>query len=428
MKASVTPNAILTATVSLLESLCTVSSATGHVAGLGQAMALYGDALADRGLRVATLSASDLEIDPAAAAKSAGETMLLASRRGSQPLDVAQKPGSLMLIGHLDTVLPARPPKREGERMIATGSADMKGGMAMLIGALMLLETRGQQPPADLLVAVVPDEEILGPFTRQAVRTFGRRARALWSLEPGKRRRQERGEEETVVIGRRGLIDWRLDAVGRAAHAGGSYWHGRSALIAAATWSTRAAARSRSGPGPTVNPARMVAGESAFVRDPCADPSLLGSARQLNVIPNRARVEGEARFRTAALGTTLIAELEALAAEVAREHQVELHFTIEKTVPPLEPSPASRALAAHARTLAARHGIALGVETDRGGLSFPNVLPANSETIAIDGLGPAGDGMHTTSEWVDLVSLDRRITLLAELLAAEHEAPKRAEG
>jgi glutamate carboxypeptidase len=35
----------------------------------------------------------------------------------------------------------------------------------------------------------------------------------------------------------------------------------------------------------------------------------------------------------------------------------------------------------------------------------------------VDGLGPVGDGMHTRDEWLDLGSLDRRIVLLADLLA-----------
>jgi acetylornithine deacetylase/succinyl-diaminopimelate desuccinylase-like protein len=43
----------------------------------------------------------------------------------------------------------------------------------------------------------------------------------------------------------------------------------------------------------------------------------------------------------------------------------------------------------------------------------------NPERIAIlDGLAPVGNGMHTRDEFLDLTSLERRIVLLADLLAS----------
>lgn len=396
-----TPQDIFDATVSFLEGLCTISSPTGYVDGLERVMAYYGDALANQGLEVERLDR---------AGDAAGEPTLVARPRGAPAA-----PAGVVLIGHLDTVLPAAPPRRDGSTLYAIGSADMKGGLAMLVGALALLAERGSAPPQDLMVLVVPDEEILGPYTRHAVETLAAGARGLWSLEPGKRRQNE----ETVVIGRRGLCNWRLDVRGQAAHAGSSYWAGRSALAAAAEWCTEATALSRPGEGPTVNVARLVAGEKSFVSDPCLDPALLGSSRQRNVVPDRARVEGEARHLLAPDGPRLIAALEATSARIAAARRVAIELVIEKSVPPMVPRDGSRALAARAQSLAAQLGISLGIEEDRGGLSFPNLLPAGSRTVAIDGLGPAGGGMHTSGEWVDLESFDRRIPLLAALLASE---------
>jgi glutamate carboxypeptidase len=75
------------------------------------------------------------------------------------------------------------------------------------------------------------------------------------------------------------------------------------------------------------------------------------------------------------------------------------------------------ALCHRAVELAAARGFRLEVETDRGGISFPNYLADSSGVPVVDGLGPVGDGMHTRDEWLDLRSLDRRIVLLADLLA-----------
>ena len=67
---------------------------------------------------------------------------------------------------------------------------------------------------------------------------------------------------------------------------------------------------------------------------------------------------------------------------------------------------------------AAADGWTLEVETDRGGVSFPNFLPDPSAVPVIDGLGPIGDGMDTREEYVSLASLERRIRLIAHLLGA----------
>lgn len=71
-----------------------------------------------------------------------------------------------------------------------------------------------------------------------------------------------------------------------------------------------------------------------------------------------------------------------------------------------------------AAEIAERYGWRLEAEEERGGISFPNFLPAPGVIPVLDGLGPVGDGMHTREEYVEIESLDRRIVLLAELLKA----------
>jgi glutamate carboxypeptidase len=67
--------------------------------------------------------------------------------------------------------------------------------------------------------------------------------------------------------------------------------------------------------------------------------------------------------------------------------------------------------------LAAARGWRLEVERERGGISFPNFLADPGRIPVLDGLGPVGGGMHTRDEHVALASLERRIVLLADLLA-----------
>src|SRR5262245_60639330 len=52
----------------------------------------------------------------------------------------------LLVLGHIDTVLPASPPRRDGSILHATGAMDMKGGIVAAFGALELLASRGAAP------------------------------------------------------------------------------------------------------------------------------------------------------------------------------------------------------------------------------------------------------------------------------------------
>ncbi|HQN38251.1 MAG TPA: M20/M25/M40 family metallo-hydrolase [Thermoanaerobaculia bacterium] len=379
----------------LLGELCAISSESGNVAGLRRVAERLGAELERHGLAVAIEVADD----------TAQPLLLAASEEaGDQPL---------LLLGHLDTVLPASIPRHDGERLVATGALDMKGGLAMLVGALDVLAARDEAPPGDLLLLAVPDEEVGGEIAQPAVRRWGERARAVLVLEPG----EGRAGGETIVAGRRGLTEWTLTATGRAAHSGLAYWQGRSALTAAADWSLRAAALSRADGGPTVNVARLLAGSAGFVDALATQHDLLGSSRQRNVVPDRALAEGEARYLSSAAGREVVAALAALAREVGAAHEVELAFATGTAWPPVDPGGAGSALVARLVALAAARGLRLEIETDRGGISFPNYLSDPSRVPVLDGLGPVGGGMHTREEWVDLGSFRRRVLLLADLLA-----------
>ena len=218
------------------------------------------------------------------------------------------------------------------------------------------------------------------------------------------------------------MFQWRLEARGQAAHSGLHYLEGRSALAAAARWVSEAAALSRQGGGPTVSAGRFVAGDATFVEDLAAAHILLGTDRQLNVVPDRAVVEGEARFLRAVESEEFARHLEALAQDIAAATGVELSLAIGAAIPPVDPRGPHCGICQSAVALAAARGWCLEIEEERGGISFPNFLPDPNRIPILDGLGPVGGGMHTREEYVELESLRRRIVLLAELMAADVSA------
>ena len=86
-----------------------------------------------------------------------------------------QRPGAsapLLLHGHVD-VVPANPeewshPPFEAniidDYVWGRGALDMKGGIAMMITAVLRLKSEGVSPPGDVVLAVVSDEEAGGEF------------------------------------------------------------------------------------------------------------------------------------------------------------------------------------------------------------------------------------------------------------------------
>src|SRR6185436_11315295 len=254
--------------------------------------------------------------------------------------------------------------------------------------------------------------------SRAAVRRWSEAARGVWVLEPGEPAGDGVETAETMVAGRRGMFQWRLDARGRAAHSGLHYWDGRSALNAAAGWCVEAEAHSERDGGPTVNVGRFVGGDTTFVEGLAENHALLGTEQQLNVVPDRAHAEGEARFLRAAEGERIAGVLETLARKIAADTGTDLSLQIGPTIPPVDPDGPHAQWSERAVALAAARGWRLEVERERGGISFPNFLPDPGRLPVLDGLGPVGGGMHTRDEHVELASLARRIVLLADLLAS----------
>src|SRR5436305_264734 len=113
--AAALPEPIFQRTLNFLRELTAISSESGDPAGLRRAAELLAAALRERGLAT--------EIRDEAPA-------------GAPPLPVLYARGTnnerahLLLIGHLDTVLPAVEPRLDGDRLVATGAIDMKRGLA----------------------------------------------------------------------------------------------------------------------------------------------------------------------------------------------------------------------------------------------------------------------------------------------------------
>ena len=115
---------------------------------------------------------------------------ILAERKG--------KPGSgkpILLIGHMDTVFEPTSPfqrferKEDGRSAVGPGSADMKGGLVVMLLALKAMQKSGQLDGIPITVFLTADEEAPGEVavTRRDMIEAGKKARAALCFETGVR-------------------------------------------------------------------------------------------------------------------------------------------------------------------------------------------------------------------------------------------------
>ncbi len=144
----------------------------------------------------------------------------------------AERPGgnarrNILLMGHRDTVFPKGEPTRrpfriEGSRAYGPGVADMKAGLVMNMFVLAAFARFGGAP-GPLVGLFTGDEEIGSPEGRKVIEAEARAARAVFNSEPGR-------PSGGVVTGRKGGVFMAFDIEGKAAHSGGNFEAGITAI------------------------------------------------------------------------------------------------------------------------------------------------------------------------------------------------------
>jgi glutamate carboxypeptidase len=244
------------------------------------------------------------------------------------------------------------------------------------------------QRPVQLLFT--PDEETGSASSQERIIALGRDAAAVLVPEPP----LPGGALKTA---RKGWATYRLDAVGRPAHAGIEPELGVSAIdeLVDALGRVRALADGNGDPATRINIGTIQGGSL---------PNVV-AARASAVIDVRATLPAEQERVDVAL--TELAPL---------RRGAELVVTRLHRRPPMERTPAIAASATRARELAALLGQELG-EGAVGGTSDANFLAPLGVPV-IDGLGPDGQGAHALDEQVIVSSLVERTALIALLIAA----------
>jgi glutamate carboxypeptidase len=353
-----------------LEALVGVSTPSGDVAGAEEAVALC----------IAFLPP---EAQP---------ERLECSTAGHAPDLLGRLNGSgerrLLLVGHLDTVVAHeahRPLTRDGDRLLGSGTIDMKGGVALALGVMRELAGRPELY-AEVAVLLVNDEEWRTvPFAHtERFRGWD----ACLCFEAGE---IDSEGHDAVIVRRKAAGTLEIGAQGRPAHSGSAPQKGRSALLALAAIAQAVAAASD-----PAGPDRLT-----------AVPTILSAGEAFNVVPPQGRLVCDLRADDLAAFQPV---LQAVPDEI---DGVSIESALVRAWPGMDTGFATAGLLEIATERLGRPLVA----SERGGASDASHI-AQAVPITVDGLGPRGGGAHTPNEWVGAKSLRTRAEVALALAAA----------
>jgi glutamate carboxypeptidase len=298
----------------------------------------------------------------------------------------------ILLLGHLDTVVAHaehRPLTVDGDKLVGSGAADMKGGDVLALGLLQALAGRGAHAGpdfAEVALLLVNDEEWRTvPFGH--IERFGDFDACL-CFEAGQ---LGPDGEEAVVVRRKAAGTLRVLAHGRESHSGSAPEKGANALLALA-----AAAQAIAGQADPEGPSNLT-----------AVPTILESGAAFNVVPGSGRLIADLRARTSAAFDQVMASIP------GEVDGVRLSGELLRFWPGMDARESAAAVLARAGELAGApiHG------GSRGGASDASHL-AGAIAVTIDGLGPRGGGAHAPHEYVSAASLQSRARVALAVAAA----------
>ena len=300
---------------------------------------------------------------------------------------------AVMLLGHRDTVFPKGEPTRrpftiENGKAYGPGVADMKAGLVMNAFVLAAFRKFGGAP-APLVGLFTSDEEIGSPACRPIIEAEARRARAVFNSEPGR-------PSGNVVSGRKGGVFMKMEITGKAAHSGGNYQEGISAIEELARKITALHAITDLTKGTTVN------------------VGLVSGGQTVNTVAPWAKCEIDVRYVTPADREDAMARITRIV-ETAHVPGTSAKLEIAGEFKPLVQNADNKRLFDH--YVACAGDLSIKVEGDFTGGCADSGFTSAVGTPTICAVGPIGGKAHTPDEFLVVDSLVPRAQSLALAVA-----------
>lgn len=312
----------------------------------------------------------------------------------------------IMLIAHMDTVyrngmLKDQPFRIDGDRAYGLGIADDKHGVATILHTLALLQKLGFKDYGTLTVLINGDEEISSPGARATITRLGADQDAVFSFEGG-------GAEARLTLATSGIGAAYLTVQGKTSHAGARPEGGVNALTELSHQILQLKDLSKPEDGLKLNWTVAQAGTNR------------------NVIPGQATAQADARALNVADFDALERTLqERIQKKLLPDAKVSLKFEVRR--PPLEATPASRALANHGVAIYQELGLPMKViDRASGGGTDAAFAALKARGPVIEGMGLSGFGAHSNdAEYIQIPSIVPRLYLAARMImdVSQDKAP-----
>ncbi|MBN1222933.1 MAG: M20/M25/M40 family metallo-hydrolase [Candidatus Aminicenantes bacterium] len=296
------------------------------------------------------------------------------------------------LLGHMDTVFPPdhsfQTCRRDGDWLGGPGTADMKGGLVVIIYALKALNQAGVLDSLDVAFILGGDEEN-GSITSQKI--YEEERQKAWICLVG----ECAGENGEIVVSRNGKAGGRLDCYGRDRHVGAPTEEKTSAILELAHHIIAFEALNGMFPGVRVNAGRIEGG--------------LGPG----TVPAQASLLFDLRWEKEEHFAPLYRRIQEIAARPLQP-QGSSRLTLGNHRPAMPASPKTETAISLLRKTAGVLGQEITTEHRRG-TSDGNYFGA-AGVPTLDGFGPVGIMDHTPEERILITSLKARTSLLASYL------------
>lgn len=360
-----------------VQQLVDVDTGTGQAPGLKTVSDLLVERLKALGADVQTRSANP----------SAGENIVGTLKgTGSQ---------SFLLMVHYDTVfLPGtaakRPFKVAGDRAYGPGVADAKGGVAMILHALKLLQDEQFKGFGTLTVLFNPDEETGSAGSKALIAELARQHDYVFSYEPP--------DKDAVTVATNGINGLLLQVKGTSSHAGSAPEAGRNAAMELAHQLLQLKDLGDPAKGTTVNWTMLRAGDKR------------------NIIPDSASAEADMRYSDVSESERVLADAQRIVRTQLIEG-TEVSLRLDKGRPPLARNAGSEQLAKTAEKLYGQidkriEPIAMRFGTDAGYA----YVPGSAKPAVLETLGVVGAGLHAEDEYIELSSIAPRLYLTVSMI------------
>jgi len=366
-----------------------INSGSRNTDGLETMRAVMGEAFAELEGEVQAV-----ELQPSTTVELDGEVKDIVYTPSMKVSKRPEAPVRIVLTGHHDTVFP-KGCGFEAWRMLdadtinGPGVADMKGGLLVMLHALLALE---RSPWADQVgydILVSPDEEIGSLGSGPVLMELGAKAHVGMTYEPAL-------ADGSLAGARKGSGNFSLRCRGRAAHAGREHHLGRNAIVAAADFARSLDRLNGQRPDVTFNVSRIDGGGAP------------------NVVPDLGITRFNVRVKTEEDAIWAKAEIARLVAAADARDGITADLHGGFTRPPKPMSPANQRMFDWTRTA----GQAIGLDikwADTGGVCEGNNLWA-SGCPNVDTLGVRGADIHSDREIAKLSSFVERAQLSAVML------------